>query len=731
MNFRIKNPHGVFPPGGWQFSEEGWTAPNPLSNDCRSQTVNISNFRRQNPRFNLSTHLADCEQALFNFTAARLKFHVNWVEGMDDDSKKNSSAPSQPSPPAPVRPALGVVSRFWERVKNDAKGAATLLRWLGSGGNPVEPPVAATRAQACLRCPHNQPGGAVETAIAEEIREQTALRKQLSLTVPGEPGLKSCDLCGCPLTLKVWVPGPFDLKDRPPWCWQKPEYTRISGRPKINVHRGGAFGDVIQASTLADALDEFGYDVHFSAGEVERVCLQGHPSIASLEPAEGVPTIELDWVYEQSKDFATEHIQKLMHRANGHGLHHCRVPQLHVTDEEKQEAGNALAGLKRPIVGVISRAGAWPNRQTDSGDWKLVAESMPEVTFVNLGPAPLSSPIRNLNVNGFRRVMALIGEVDVVATVDTGPMHVAAALRKPMVVVEGPFRIDLRLTDGTDYTLVKAPVPCVGCMKYKCELHDPLKPPCQRLDVDGVVEGLWRKLTPDGLSVLVPTMSGQKRLKRVFSTMPLSEHMIGIDGDAAYNDFLNCGGEIYENPTGKRNGFGKTCNRIARLSLGEFLFFLNDDCYMDPGAVDTMLAQFQDPAVGVVGCKTRYPDGRLYFAGAHRPPGATNFGHIQDNRFTQPTEMEFVNFAAAIVRRSAFFAVGGFDERYDCYAEDADLCTRLRIAGWKIIYEPRATGIHDESQTTSPMKMKLLMDGNALFDKRWRTYFMNTPPLIP
>ena len=135
-----------------------------------------------------------------------------------------------------------------------------------------------------------------------------------------------------------------------------------------------------------------------------------------------------------------------------------------------------------------------------------------------------------------------------------------------------------------------------------------------------------------------------------------------------------------------------------------------------------MLKCFQDPKVAVVGCKTRYPNGKLYFAGSHRPRGSINYGHIQDHRYTSPVEQEFVNFAAAIVRRDVFFSVGGFDERYDCYAEDADLCLRVRKAGWKVMFTPDATGIHDESRTTSPTKMAMLNKANELFDKRWREH---------
>jgi len=740
MNFRIKNCYGVFPPGGWMYSEEGWNAPAPLGTGFRDQIVNIANFRRQNPRLNLSPNLADCEQALHNFTAARLNYHVNWCEAFDEDSKKNSPTHQTYSPKDSKDVQPGVVERFWNRFKNDARGLAILGRWIGDGAVPVDQSVADERARACLRgnggntCPHNQPGGHIETAIAEEILAQTSFRKEIKLVVPGEPGLKTCELCGCHLPLKVWVPNVPAMDGRPTWCWQKGDSKPTSVRPKINVHRGGAFGDVIQSTTIADALCEHGYDVHFMAGEVEGVVLKGHPSIASNTPAPNVPTIELDWAYERSPDFPTTSIQTLLHRKNGHGLQHQRVPQLFLTEEEKKEAFNALIGLKRPIIGIAAASGSWKNRQTHTEDWRKVAETMPEATFISLGPWPLPHPVRNLNVNGFRRVMALINECDAFVGVDTGLLHVAAAFRKPIGVIEGPFRSELRVTDGSDFLAVKAPVDCLYCSTYTCQKFDKEKPPCQRLDVNEMARVMRMKVFPHGVSALVPTMTGLPRMERLAKTLDKSmgqieyELLIGLDGDASPEPYRQYGHPV-PNISKKRNGFGKTCNRMARHSMGEFLFFLNDDCYMDPGSVSEMLKHFVDPSVAVVGCKTRYPNGKLYFAGSHRPHGATNFGHIQDNRFTEPTEMEFINFAAAIVRRKAFYQVGGFDERYDCYSEDADLCIRLKKAGWKLIYEPKATGIHDESQTTSPMKMKLLQEGEALFAKRWGTYLTETKPL--
>jgi GT2 family glycosyltransferase len=47
-----------------------------------------------------------------------------------------------------------------------------------------------------------------------------------------------------------------------------------------------------------------------------------------------------------------------------------------------------------------------------------------------------------------------------------------------------------------------------------------------------------------------------------------------------------------------------------------------------------------------------------------------------------------------LVRRDAFEAVGGFDERFFLYMEDVDLCRRFRAAGYRVAYEPGAIVRH-------------------------------------
>jgi N-acetylglucosaminyl-diphospho-decaprenol L-rhamnosyltransferase len=58
------------------------------------------------------------------------------------------------------------------------------------------------------------------------------------------------------------------------------------------------------------------------------------------------------------------------------------------------------------------------------------------------------------------------------------------------------------------------------------------------------------------------------------------------------------------------------------------------------------------------------------------------------------TDVDWVSGAAMMLRRDAWEAVGGMDERYFLAWGDVDFCLRLRRAGWSVVYDPRARVIH-------------------------------------
>ena len=84
--------------------------------------------------------------------------------------------------------------------------------------------------------------------------------------------------------------------------------------------------------------------------------------------------------------------------------------------------------------------------------------------------------------------------------------------------------------------------------------------------------------------------------------------------------------------------------------------------------------------------------------------------------------------AAALYRRDAFLAVGGFDESFFCYYEDTDLAFRLRLAGYRCLYVPEAVALHVGSATTGLLSAFTIYHSTR--NQVW-TYAKNMPaPLL-
>ncbi|MGH9190458.1 MAG: glycosyltransferase family 2 protein [Acidimicrobiales bacterium] len=179
--------------------------------------------------------------------------------------------------------------------------------------------------------------------------------------------------------------------------------------------------------------------------------------------------------------------------------------------------------------------------------------------------------------------------------------------------------------------------------------------------------------------------------------------------------------------TGANLGFGSGANRAVAATSGAQVLVLNPDTVVQPGTVAALSrALDRDPGLAVVGPRVHNPDGSLYPSVRRFPAMGLAAGHAflgmvaPDNRFTRryrmldwdhdrAGEVDWVAGTAILVRRSAFEAVGGFDERYFMYVEDVDLCWRLRQKGWKVGYEPAGVVVHTigVSSQLAPYRMIL------------------------
>ena len=99
-----------------------------------------------------------------------------------------------------------------------------------------------------------------------------------------------------------------------------------------------------------------------------------------------------------------------------------------------------------------------------------------------------------------------------------------------------------------------------------------------------------------------------------------------------------------------------------------------------------------------------YPSGRR-FPSVVEPSGTRSLAFRPDNAFTRRYQMEgwdrtterevdWVSGACMLMPRAAFEAVGGFDEGFPLYAEELDIATRLREAGWSVLFTPEVEILH-------------------------------------
>ena len=165
--------------------------------------------------------------------------------------------------------------------------------------------------------------------------------------------------------------------------------------------------------------------------------------------------------------------------------------------------------------------------------------------------------------------------------------------------------------------------------------------------------------------------------------------------------------------TGANLGFGGGANRgVAALPADrEFVLIVNPDVVLHPGSVDRLLAAARGyPQAAAFGPAIVTPDGELYPSARRLPSLGLGVGHAAlgwawaGNPWTRTYRAEdtalvervagWLSGSCVLVRRSAFDAVGGFDERFFMYFEDVDLGRRLLLAGWSSVYVPEAVATH-------------------------------------
>jgi hypothetical protein len=160
-------------------------------------------------------------------------------------------------------------------------------------------------------------------------------------------------------------------------------------------------------------------------------------------------------------------------------------------------------------------------------------------------------------------------------------------------------------------------------------------------------------------------------------------------------------------------GFAAGINRAARHARGDALLFVNPDVVFDQPIVGGMARHLAaSPDVGVVGPRLLNADGSVQ-PSARAFPGVTTLvggrttwltRRFPGNWFsrrnligrsaTEPTDADWISGACLLTHRALFEQLGGLDERFFLYWEDADYCRRVATAGWRVAHLPGLVARH-------------------------------------
>jgi len=188
----------------------------------------------------------------------------------------------------------------------------------------------------------------------------------------------------------------------------------------------------------------------------------------------------------------------------------------------------------------------------------------------------------------------------------------------------------------------------------------------------------------------------------------------------------------------KNLGFARANNLGFQRSQGRTLLFLNPDTEVVGQSLNVLVNQLHSlPGAGAAGAKLLNSNGIVQTSCIQSFPTLLN--QALDTEFLRtrfpssqlwgmaplffgnnvPSEVEMLSGAGIMVKRKVFEQVGMFSEEYFMYAEDLDLCFKIRQAGYKNYYVPSATIIHhgggSSQSSRSDFSAVMMRESNCRF----------------
>lgn len=170
---------------------------------------------------------------------------------------------------------------------------------------------------------------------------------------------------------------------------------------------------------------------------------------------------------------------------------------------------------------------------------------------------------------------------------------------------------------------------------------------------------------------------------------------------------------------GNNLGFSGGNNAGAGAATGDYIALVNGDAIVEPNTMARLAKELDEPGIGIAAAAMRL---------AEQPELLNSSGNIihvlglswvgglgEPETRTAPTDVAGAMGACVLIRRSHWDYLGGFDDRYFAYHEDAEISLRTWRLGQRVVNVPDAIALHRYEFGRNPFKFYLVERNRLMF----------------
>lgn len=211
------------------------------------------------------------------------------------------------------------------------------------------------------------------------------------------------------------------------------------------------------------------------------------------------------------------------------------------------------------------------------------------------------------------------------------------------------------------------------------------------------------------VSIIVLNWNGKKFLKDCLSSLAQLTYsrveIIVVDNNSAdgSQEFVKTNYQKVILIENKENyGYAKGNNIGFKASTGDYILILNNDTIVTPNFLSSLIKDFEDnPRIACLQPQIRLSENKQLLDGVGAFLTFTgflyHFGYLKDRmqaKYNKKMKIFSAKGACMLLRRKAIEKVGLFDEDFFIFFEETDLCFRLWLAGYSVVYEPKSVIYH-------------------------------------